>query len=837
MHFQVQKIERRLLVFSTFLITLLVTFGMSPLCRADSTGQIEIDQINSFDDMTAALSFLKTSAAEAIAQGAFTYAFQKNILTRAGACISRMAYLCQSNKNDPKAVRQAGKSLFLANRDIIKRICAINEDTIRDFQEVTLDKIKDPQAFFQTPRWQQPQQLISLSNYWLGWNGYYASLVIPENDPVRRQMLVESIEGFSRAFIDFEEEDVVAKSLYGRGLCYRQLNEYQSALHDFKSVKDRIKNNPLLYARCLYEEAMISYQTGNFRLALGKLGQIQESYAEDKMPDTMAASMEELQADVLLAQLEKRTEKGGEQKKAHDDNYLGTFKEMQQLAVIRGRINERFYQFVQANAAKLEHLAYAELGPVAAMAIGDLYFGKKEYDKALFHYQGLHADNALTFKQNLDRLQYRTAYIYFEKQHWHKVAGLLGAFHDRYPESRLAKQAASLYYAAASHHYQNSDDRAAYETFIKAIQKYLKMCDSCDGRSEARFHLGRYYRKIGDVERALNQFSKVEVDTANYYRAKLYVLESCLARLDKLGKRGQAYFEETMRVYQDGVRVIDAWRRAEPDERGAANREKLQPYMIILQAKLHLFGGTDAWTKGLELVEGFTDQYPRAITLFVDAAKLRVEYYLLLQKAKVFEAEIDKFINTTPMDPARYAGLHDLADKFYTESKSRAAKHENSDSSRHALAALMIYEKLYAISRNNESYANYCDPIQLRMAQICMNEKRMDRAAGLFADILQRDPQSADAVYGLGLIYEGRGQWQKALETWRKFTDGVEPGTYHWFQSRYRTAIALHQLGKTEQACTVTAMTLVLHPNFDDDELKNMFLDFKSERCKGETVK
>ncbi|MGD9222201.1 MAG: tetratricopeptide repeat protein [Desulfobacteraceae bacterium] len=833
MHFHVKNIKKRLLV----VITLLVTFGMSPLCRAGSTGQVEIDQINSFDEMTAALSFLKTSAAEATAQGAFTYEFQKNILTRAGACISRMAYLCQANKNDPKTVRRAGKTLFSANRDIIKHILTTNEKTIRHFQEVTLDKIEDPQAFFQTPQWQHPQQLISLSSYWLGWNGYYASLVIPENAPLRRQMLEESIDGFSRAFIDFAEEDVVTKSLYGRGLCYRQLNVYQSALYDFKSVKDRIKNDPLLYTRCLYEEAMISYQTGNFRLTLSKLDQIQEVYAKDKIPDTMAASMEQLRADVFLAQLEKKTEKAGEQKTAHDDNYLSTFKEMKQLAVNSGRINERFYQYVQANAAKLEHLAYAELGPVAAMAIGDWYFGKKEYDKALSYYQGLHADNTLTFSQNLDRLQYRTAYIYFEKQQWHKVVGLLAAFYKRYPESRLAKQAASLYYAAASHNYKNSDDSASYEMFIKAIQKYLKMCDSCNGRSEARFHLGRYYQKNGDVERALNEFSKVAVDSSNYYQAKYYVLESCLAQLDELGKKGQVYSEETMRAYQDGVRIIDEWRRAEPDERGAANRKKLQPYMIVLQAKLHLFGGSDAWSKGLELVEGFQDQYPRANALFVDAAKLRVEYYLLLQKAKVFEAEIDGFINTTPMDPSRYAGLHDLADKFYTASKRAAAKPENSDSSRHALAALMIYEKLYTISRENKSYASYCDPIQLRMAQICLEEKRMDRAAELFTDILQRAPHSADAVYGLGLIYERRGQWQKALETWRKFSDGVEAGTHHWFQSRYRTAVALHQLGKTERACTVVTMTLVLHPNFNGDELKKKFLDFQLERCKGETVK
>jgi hypothetical protein len=253
---QAQKTKKHLFVF----MTLLVTLGIGPLCRAGSIGQIQIDPINSFDEMATALSILEASAGEAIIQDRLTYEFQKSVLSLAGECISRLAYLCQASRYDPNTVRRTGKTLFLVNRDIIKCILTINEKTIRDFQEVTLDKTEDPLAFFQTPRWQHPQQLISLSSYWLGWNGYYASLVIPENDRIRRQMLEESIEGFSRAFIDIEEENVVTKSLYGSGLCYRQLNVYQSALHDFKSVKGRIEKDPMLYLRCLYEEAMIGYQ-------------------------------------------------------------------------------------------------------------------------------------------------------------------------------------------------------------------------------------------------------------------------------------------------------------------------------------------------------------------------------------------------------------------------------------------------------------------------------------------------------------------------------------------------------------------------------------------------
>jgi tetratricopeptide (TPR) repeat protein len=217
-------------------------------------------------------------------------------------------------------------------------------------------------------------------------------------------------------------------------------------------------------------------------------------------------------------------------------------------------------------------------------------------------------------------------------------------------------------------------------------------------------------------------------------------------------------------------------------------------------------------------------------------AKLRIEYDVLLQKEKAFKAEVDAFIDAASIDPSRYAGLHDLANSFFTRSKKNTTETEKRLSGRFALAALAIYENLRAISLKDAAHENYCDAIELRMAEICMKQDLIERAAELYANMLRRNPQSADAVYGLGLIYEKQGKWQQALQTWRKFSDGVEAGTYHWFQSRYRTAVALQQLGETEKACTVTTMTRVLHPDFDDDELETKFLELESKLCKGETA-
>ncbi|MBQ1833120.1 MAG: tetratricopeptide repeat protein [Treponema sp.] len=54
------------------------------------------------------------------------------------------------------------------------------------------------------------------------------------------------------------------------------------------------------------------------------------------------------------------------------------------------------------------------------------------------------------------------------------------------------------------------------------------------------------------------------------------------------------------------------------------------------------------------------------------------------------------------------------------------------------------------------------------LAQICLDEGSYEEAENQFNEILQKDPRSADAYYGLGLVYEKQGDFAKARAEWRK---------------------------------------------------------------------
>ena len=220
---------------AAFLLLLFLIFYY-PCQKAEASSlsgavsKLGVNKISSFNQMKAALDLLKSSSLEAQQKNQFTFLFQKLILSKSGECISRMAAIEQQSDLTLKTKRDKVKALFLTNRDTIKGVLTWNQKKIEDLQENKLDQMEDTTDFFNSPEWQQPQYLISLSSYWLSWNGYYSSLFYPANDVYRKDLLDEAVDGFSRSLIDFKEESIMARSLFGRALCYKEMQKYDKAI-------------------------------------------------------------------------------------------------------------------------------------------------------------------------------------------------------------------------------------------------------------------------------------------------------------------------------------------------------------------------------------------------------------------------------------------------------------------------------------------------------------------------------------------------------------------------------------------------------------------------------
>ena len=234
-----------------------------PLRSVTDIEQLNIAEANSLNEIESSLSRMVDASKYTTTETQANFKLQEALVIAAGATASKIFSLYQSpQKPTTQPNKQSGsrrkhaETLLLENRELLQHLLKHNEAIVRHYQEQELDKMADPVKFFESEQWQMPQKLISLASYWSGWNGYYASLLMEPELALRKTILNESIEMFSRSFIDFAEDEITTKSLYGRGSVYKQLEIFGRAAYDFKSVKQRVGPEHPLYLSCLYQEAL-----------------------------------------------------------------------------------------------------------------------------------------------------------------------------------------------------------------------------------------------------------------------------------------------------------------------------------------------------------------------------------------------------------------------------------------------------------------------------------------------------------------------------------------------------------------------------------------------------
>jgi len=816
------------------ILIFIVVFFQAIAAGQDST---LFDFINAFDanhirsagEMESAIRSLQNKYQQTTKKKAIPFETQKTLIAKIGDCVSRMKSLPNHRISDSASVKEENRHVSLILLDILKNIRTVNEKIIIDFQENRLDQMKDPTAFFKSNEWLHPRYLIAFSNYWIGWTGHYCSRLFHENSLKEKEFLDEAIKAFSRTCIDFDEDSVVALSFYGRGLCYVQKQNYESAISDFIKAKSRVDANDPLYLKCRYQEAFISYKTGHPELALRSLNEIQDDYSGKAIPEWLAADLRHLRAKVLLSNLEKQGERPASKETPLNRKELALFSQLKQMAMSRTGGTE-LYRYVQDHAKRLTGLSFSDLGPVGAMAMGDRYFELEQYDSAADNYLAIFKGSSGVMKDYMDKIYFRISYIYYKKGEIERSVSMLSEFPKKYPKSAFLKQAVSLYYALAVRRYKDHPREEEYEMYIDSLQRYITCCDGCTDQSEAHFALGKHYQKIGRTQEALNEYWKVGKGSPNYGAARFYLLQSCVEQLESYKKRGMASSAVALKKFKEGVGLANSYLSASNSQGRTAHWKKTEGHMVFLHARLFALAPKGSCEKSLKILYGYERRFAKEKHLCLKAKNLRITCLLQLGREEKADNELNRLTENGPMSSERYAVLLDLGNRCYSENIQIRSSGKN-DSNLYGKVAMRVYEALSAASDKHPEFEKYRGSIQLRLALLYTNNNELDRAVELYRDMMKKEPLSADAVYSLGLLYEKMERWQEALKTWRKFSDRVKPGSAYWFDSRYRTALALQKLGKGDKACDILTMTLVLHPDLGNDELMQKYHRIKSKVC------
>jgi tetratricopeptide (TPR) repeat protein len=185
-----------------------------------------------------------------------------------------------------------------------------------------------------------------------------------------------------------------------------------------------------------------------------------------------------------------------------------------------------------------------------------------------------------------------------------------------------------------------------------------------------------------------------------------------------------------------------------------------------------------------------------------------------------------------PVDESLWDFLGEWAERFDERAEGLRDEGNRTLGDAYADLSLAIYTEMSGIATELARFAEYIDAVQIKMGEILLTLDQTERAGQVYEEVLERTPDSAEALYQLGRIYEGQGRWDAALEVWRKYSQGIESGSVPWLEARYRIARAHSRMGRAREACEVVTMIRVLHPAIRDGEVREKLLSLEEEVCR-----
>jgi tetratricopeptide (TPR) repeat protein len=333
--------------------------------------------------------------------------------------------------------------------------------------------------------------------------------------------------------------------------------------------------------------------------------------------------------------------------------------------------------------------------------------------------------------------------------------------------------------------------------------------------------------------KAVEEFLMVKNKSPNYVQARYSVVRSNIEILEKYSSKNLSQSKQSIKLYSETTAQLAELRTLFKRQKNKGKTNEMELHSSILLAKLYIYGPEKTLKKGLKALAGIETRFSEKKNqeLFVTVRKLKMECYRKLNMFIEAEKEITELIKPSDLDLHEWTLLNEVGGEFYNTSLKFRNKNSNELADKHAELAIMIYQKLFLVAADNSSYNRFYNPIQLRLAELYRDVNKTETAKEIYLDNLEQNPESADAIYNLGLISEQQGRWEEALKTWRKFSDGVSNGSHYWFESRYHTAKALYNLGKVKSACEILNMTIILHPKLRDEEFKIEFMKLKNNIC------
>jgi tetratricopeptide (TPR) repeat protein len=739
------------------------------------------------------------------------------------AIANRLHYL---SKHRGDEIKPLTKPLL---QKVVTILDMIFQATVKEMEVLQLGAMEDEEAMeslYASRRWKELEVTVSIANYRLNKAKYYWALVCPDNSPEKIKLLKEASDGFLYSYnVVYQNAQLTAYSFLGRALCIRELGNFQESIKELDYIiqKGEESLSPTILWRARYERARTYLLAGKEYDCLQEVNILLNNTIDSDTDPNLVNNMKFLKIKASFIMITRKENKLNPQQVK--DIYSEALITAKQLIKVSDYWQNQVFSVLTQDIVR-EYLMQQDLhDPYIGWILGEGLFYEKRFAEAISFFKTALSTTASERHPDKGDINFKLGICYYNLKRFKEAIPYFAKSIFRYPKADTLEKAAYLHYRS----YENLYGENWSKSYIKAIDHYLKHFPQHPFASDAHYRLGKYYGQKEKRLAAIRELEKVKKGSRYFIQARFFIYKYRTEEFERLRAKPGTDIKQ---LYRDAMiarnKFMAAIGRKSRDKWQRRGLNEIMGYAALLSAKLFIYGPEGKYQQAIDVLKNFERTFPNQKELFPLVKILRIEAFQRLQDFKKAKEEVKRFIKSYNTSPKAQEILSLLAEQF-SEKGDRVEKPPISSDA--ALEknkiAILIYENLFSTTQEEDIK----EDIQYSLAPLYLKLGDYQRAKSIYQEIIMKNPQSIQALNGLGEIYEREEKYQQALEYWRILEEKLTVGDPAWYDAKYRLAATYDKIGNKQQACKILTVTRLLHPDLGGKDSKHKFLRLEEKVC------
>jgi tetratricopeptide (TPR) repeat protein len=705
------------------------------------------------------------------------------------------------------AERSSAMSLADALLPLLERLYNYHQGRIDKAQNDIIAEDGNPEVLYDQRWWQLDRGFSLAAAGQLSWLHYRAAMLHYDDKERRTQWLKKSVKEFSE-FVYSPDPKMSGESLLGRAMAEKELGERDAAIGDLQAVLERGKDSPLYAPAKLVLAEVKSSGGGSDALA-----ETQKLLADASVSGASEDTLNQMRL-LRLEALAATAEKGG-MTEAQRREAVQLARELSE----RGpgwskRVYEIAVSHLKDPRVLLGNNASAEWIAAENLASAD------KFREAIPAYEAVLRSTDPGARQHVTEAHHRLGVCYFRLGRYAEAEREFRAYLNAAPQSSLAGEAAYLQFRSAEGMYREHPTVDARAQFEAAVENYVKNYPRHANAYEGEFRLGEILQGERKFPEAADAFARVKGPPAFEVRAAANELQCLADMLTNAPKDAQKSWSDPIRAR--AARAYDRFQRAAAESRSGATAE-LRARATLAKAMSESAGPSPRLADSLETLRDFEKRYPSATDLHLLAGALRLAAASGLGR---YDDAAKGVANLPAVE--KNAGFADLLEKIahnFLRTSADAAPTDPAMAQKWAALAANLFDRLKADGRPIPG------DVKSNLAQIYVEQGRLDEAAALYRDLVKESPRSKTVLRNAAMVADRRKAVAESAEYWAQLAMLEEVATPPWYEARLSTASSLVSAGRKEEACKSIQEVDDFRPDLRDQQTKRRFEDLAAKAC------